>query len=219
MRKFSVGVATIISMASAAIVQAQVTQSTGAGSAVSIVHASASFENQNALYGNPYIEGGMSFLRTNLTFANNGCGFAGCSGHTGFAGFQGNYMYGTGSGGYFTMKAATGQYFSGLEFLLGNGYGNSGQWNAQWTAFRNGSQVGTGSLASFAAGDVLGLSSVNGFDELRYTDFDEFAAPAFDEVRAQYATESVVPEPGTWMLMASGLLVLGGAVRRKRQGV
>lgn len=219
MRKFAFGVATIISMASAVVAQAQVTQTVGAGSAVSVVHASASFESQNALFDNPYLEGGLSFSRTNLSFDNNTCGFAGCAGHAGFAGFQGNYMYGAGTGGYFTMKAAAGQYFSGLEFLLGNGYQNTAQWNAQWTAFRNGSQVGTGTLSLYAAGDILGLSSATGFDELQYTDLDGYAAPAFDEVRAQYASESVVPEPGTWMLMASGLLVLGGAVRRKRQSV
>ena len=64
-----------------------VTQTTGAGSAVSIIEGTANFENPSALSDNPYLEGGMAFSRTDLTFDNGGCGFAGCSSHAGFVGF------------------------------------------------------------------------------------------------------------------------------------
>lgn len=207
---FAVAFAVLTTSASAG---AQVTQSMGAGSAVTSVSAAASFENQSALNDNPYMENGLRFSRTGLSFDNNGCGFAGCAGHTGFDGFSGNYMYGTGSGG-FTMQAAIGQRFYGLEFMLGSGFGNQSLWNASWTALLNGTEVGSGSIAEFTPGQVVGFASANGFDELRYSDLnDGYNAPAFDEVRAQYAT--VVPEPSTWMLMASGLGMLA-AYRRKR---
>lgn len=194
--------------------QAQVTQTLGAGSAVTTITNSASFESTNALFDNPYVEGGMSFSRTGLTFDNNSCGFAGCG--YAFPGFSGNYMYGTGGGGYFTMKAPTASVFYGLEFIAGSGYGGSSNNGFLWEAFLGGNSVSSGVIYG-AVTKVIGFSSATGFDELRYTEQGGFA-PAFDEVIAQ--TSSAVPEPGTWALMAAGLVMVGGiASRRKRASI
>lgn len=187
---------------------ANVVQSVGEGSAVTSVNASADFENMASLNANPYSEGGLLFSRTNLSFNNNGCGYSGCSGHTGFNGFTGNYMYGTGTGGSFSISALGAALIYGLEFKVGSGYGVNNT-SVGWQAFLGGNQVGAGSIASFAVGQVIGFASATGFDELRYTDLNGFSAPAFDSVRAQLAP-ATVPVPGSVWLFGSALIALLG---------
>ena len=217
MRKLYRGMMIALGLLGATAAQAQVTQSFGAGSAVTTVDASANFEDTDALLDDPYVEDGLSFTRTNMSFDNNTCGFAGCAGHIGFTGFSGNYMYGNGPAGssFFSMFAPAGQSFRGLEFVIGTGFFQTNV-DVVWTAFSGGSQVATGS-ASGSAGDVIGFSSLTGFDELRYTDTGAFGihAPAFDTVRAQYGV-TAAPEPATVALTAAGLALLGGVARRRR---
>ena len=215
MRKSHWGMVVAFGVMSATAGQAQVTQTLGAGTAVTTAQATASFESVAALNDNPYVENGLSFTRTNLTFNNNGCGFAGCAGHPGFVGFSGNYMYGTGSG-FFSIFAPGGQLFRGLEFMVGTGFPQSTT-SVFWEAYSGGGLVGSGSLSA-NVGDVVGFASVSGFDELRYTDVGVGSgAPAFDSVRAQFdGAILATPEPATVALMASGLAVVGGLVRRRR---
>lgn len=188
-----------------------ITQTFGSGSAVTTIQGTADFESVNALFDNPYVEGGMSFTRTNLTFDNNSCGFAGCS--NSFPGFSGNYMYGVGTDGYFEMAATGGNSFIGLEFQTGTGFGTSSV-NVLWSAFLNNVLVGSGNTIS-TQGGVIGFSDVDGFDVLRYTDTAGFGAPAFDSVRAQF-TPSAVPVPAALPLMASALGIFGIARRRNK---
>lgn len=194
---------------------AAITLTTGAGSAVTTAQASANFNPTNSLNDNPYIEDGLEFSRTDLSFNNNGCGYAGCAGHVGFTGFSGNYMYGVGSG-YFDIKSTGAAKFAGLEFAIGTGFFSPNQ-NVTWQAFLNNILVGSGSSA-LSAGTIVGFSGAGGFDTLRYTDAGSFGAsgaPAFDSVRAQFFDGGAVPEPATWLMMILGFGMIGAAVRRR----
>ena len=178
--------------------QAAVIQSTGAGSAVTILDASADFESMSALFDNPYIENGLSFSRSNLSFNNNGCGFDGCTGAANVDVFGGtNFMYGTGANGYFEMATTGSNLFSGLEFITSTG--TISPYNATWIAYLNGSTVGSGYVDGLSYGAILGFSDAVGFDTLRYTvthingQGDIFASPMFDSVRAEYISPVPIP--------------------------
>lgn len=196
-------------------------QTIGSGSAVSVVQGSADFENVAALSDNPYFEGNMLFSRTNLSFNNNGCGFAGCVGHVGFPSFAGNYMYGTGNGGFFEITAAGANSFVGLEFITGTGFFTTSN-NILWETYDAGNiLVGSGSLF-LSAGNIIGFSNASGFKTLRFTATDgapdfslSFNVPAFDSARAQFTGSQPVPEPASVMLLSAGLVGLA-AWRRHR---
>src|SRR5690349_14046715 len=169
----------------------------GAGSAVTSSHAAANFESQNSLFDNPYVEDGLRFSRTNLSFNNNGCGFAGCAFNVGFSGFSGNYMYGAGLGGYFEISAPIGKAFTGLEFVPGTGSQLLSTTAITWQAFLSGAPVGSGVVVADVT-SILGFADLLAFDLLRFsTAFDggpaefgflgSFNTPAFDSVRAQYS--------------------------------
>jgi hypothetical protein len=167
---------------------ATVTQSFGTSSAVSSIDTSADFESTSALDDNPYVEGGLEFSRTNLSFNNNDCGYAGCADNTGFyPGFSGNYMYGIGGSGFFEMSVEGGGLFYGLEFIAGSGWSDFSSVTFSWEAFEGGLPVGSGTF-NLSSVSVVGFSDIDGFDTLRYTNISSViseSTPAFDSVRAQ----------------------------------
>lgn len=210
------GAALFLAAMNTAPAMAAITLSTGTGSAVTTAQASANFGPAAALNDNPYVEDGLVFSRTNLTFNNNGCGYAGCASHVGFTGFAGNYMYGVGSG-FFDIKSAGLATFAGLEFIVGTGFSETVQ-NVTWQAFLNNVQVGSGS-STLSVGTIVGFSGAGGFDTLRYTNTSNFGggvnAPAFDSIRAQFFDGGAVPEPATWLMMILGFGMIGAAIRRR----
>jgi hypothetical protein len=192
--------------------KATTVQTFGVGSAVGTVNASANFESTNALFDNPYLESGLSFSRSSLTFNNNGCGFAGCSGSQGAAGFSGNYMYGVGNGGYFTISS-TGGVFSALEFLIGTGFAVEAVMPnfIFWEALLGGNVVGTGSTSTTTV-PTIGFFDAAGFDTLVFTSTPFSScklfsincrfAPAFDTVTAQFI---IFPTPVPGPIVGAGL--------------
>ena len=185
--------------------------STGSGTAVTSIDATADFESQAALYDSLYIENGLAFSRTGLSYNNNGCGYAGCTGHAAFAGFTGNYMYGVGTGGYFDIETAGSDIFYGLEMVVGTGYADTNV-TVSWTTFLDGVQTSAGTY-DILAGSVFAIADSGGFDMLRFTELPN-AAPAFDTVKAQFAQ---VSEPGTAILFILGLA--GVLSTRKKKNV
>lgn len=201
-------------LAFAGVVSAVPVATTGSGSSVTTVNAFADFESTNALTDNPYLENGLEFSRTGLTFDNNGCGFAGCAGGWAGAGvvWSGNYMYGVGDGGYFTMKTTGSNVFTGVEFMVANGY-LANPMDVIWETYLGGSLTGSGVL-NVAMGTIFGLNDASGFDEVRYTGSSAPAmGPAFDSFRAQYGT--AVPAPAPLTLLGASLLAFGGLRRRQ----
>jgi PEP-CTERM motif len=217
-------VGSVIVLAAPVKVSAVTIQTLGSGSAVTTVDGTANFESIDALFDNPYSEGGMLFSRTGLTFDNNGCGYAGCGGAIGLVGFSGNYMYGYGMGGYFELVADKGSVFNGLEFTIGTGFINNTLPFA-WEAYDAGANlVGSGS-GDEAAGTVIGFLDPVGFARLRYTstspgDTPDFTssinAPAFDTVKADFSVAAPVPEPTSLSFIGLGLVGLWRAKRRAR---
>ncbi len=208
----------------AAPAMAAVVQTTGTGSATSgASHLSyaADFE-ANTNLDSPWSEGGLLFSHTGLANNNGGCGYAGefCvdlgAGEAYSQSFSGNYFATAGMNAYLSIRS-TGAALNGIEFAVDSGYASI---FVMWQTWLDGVLTGSGrvSLGAAGVGDVLGLSDVAGFNEVRVYAFDSasdtsgYSAPAIDSVRA-----FTVPEPGSLALASlAGLGVAG--LRRRRRG-
>lgn len=208
----------------AAPAMAAVVQTTGAGSATpgaSHLSYAADFE-ANTNLDSPWSEGGLLFSHTGLANDNGGCGYAGefCvdlgAGEAYSQSFSGNYFATAGMNAYLSIRS-TGAALNGIEFAVDSGYASI---FVMWQTWLDGVLTGSGrvSLGAAGVGDVLGLSDVAGFNEVRVYAFDSasdtsgYSAPAIDSVRA-----FTVPEPGSLALASlAGLGVAG--LRRRRRG-
>lgn len=202
---------------------AAVVATTGAGSATpSAAHLAytASFEGNTGL-SNSWAEGGLNFTQVNALAADNGgCGYAGVDCADPAAGlffseaFEGNFFKTAGFNAYLSIKSAS-TVLHGIEFAADSGYATI---YLMWQTWLDGVQTGTGklSLGTGGVGDVLGLSDLAGFNEVRVYAFDSasdnsgFSAAAIDSVRG-----FTVPEPGSLGLAGAAALGLLG-VRRRR---
>lgn len=203
---------------------AAVMQTTGAGSATpSAAHLTfaADFEANTGL-DSPWREGGLLFSHTGLANDNGGCGYAGefCvdldAGQVYSEAFSGNHFATAGSNAYLSIRTE-GPALHGIEFAVDSGFLDI---HLLWQTWLNGVLTGSGkvSLGEGGVGDVLGLSDVAGFSEVRVYAFDSatdtagYSAPAIDSVRG-----FTLPEPGSLALAAlAGLGVAAG--RRRRRG-
>lgn len=208
----------------AAPAMAAVVQTTGTGSATpgaSHLSYAADFE-ANTNLDSPWSEGGLLFSHTGLANDNGGCGYAGefCvdlgAGEAYSQSFSGNYFATAGMNAYLSIRS-TGAALNGIEFAVDSGYASI---FVMWQTWLDGVLTGSGrvSLGAAGVGDVLGLSDVAGFNEVRVYTFDSasdtsgYSAPAIDSVRA-----FTVPEPGSLALASlAGLGVAG--LRRRRRG-
>ncbi|MEM6372019.1 MAG: VPLPA-CTERM sorting domain-containing protein [Pseudomonadota bacterium] len=207
-----------IALSIAGVGQAATVFTSGMGSAVTSVDAAADFEDNDALFDNPYTEDGMEFSRTALSFNNNGCGFAGCGTHLGFYSgptpFTGNYMYGSG-GGTFTIQSTGSDVFTALELILGTGNSSAQGMSYSWQTFLSGNLVGSGTTARLAVPGWYGWSDASGFDTVVFGQATG-NAPAFDSVRAQFVDPAPIPLPAAGWLMLVGLGGLSALRRRKK---
>lgn len=224
-RLFQTIMATSMFLLFASSAGAAVVQTFGSGSAVSTITNSADFELNTSL-STPYSEGGMVFTY-NGSSNNNGCGFAGCTGHTGFfPGFSGNYMYSVGTDTFITISMDSGADFYAVEFAAGTGF--SLPIYGYWETYRNNVMTGSGNFTSTGV-DVLGLADPSGFDQVRFFAFQGpdqqsgSSAAAIDTVRvgsnANSAPEpTAIPTLSDWgMIVLSCLLALGAILTLRRQ--
>lgn len=204
--------------------RADVLQSTGQGSAVSIVDAVAEFEDATTvgwqtLPDNRYSENGLSFSTEQpanrspflMTYAFDS---------RSWPGVKGRQLYSWNYGGSLVITTSALSVMSGLEFMVWEGMGLP-TFKYSWAAFLQGKQVGSGAGVT-GASTVMGFASSTGFDTLRWSAGamnatfapSDYLDPMIDSVRAQFVATSV-PEPSALGLLATGAAMLCMARRRR----
>ncbi len=149
-------------------------------------------------------------------------------------------MEGDSSGGGGVLKivsAVPGLFtFSGLDYSAFSSNGTGSQ-TLNVSGMVSGSVVGSTSYliantltfnpsysnwSTFGAGGLTGIN----IDELRITLNGSFVASPFlatsqnvDNIQLGAAVAGAVPEPATWATMLTGFVLIGGALRRRRQAV
>lgn len=147
--------------------------------------------------------------------------------YVGFGAFAGYDNRGTGfhygSGGnnsYVSIRGTDNAVLSAIDFVLGNGFGNS-KTTLRFETFLNGEFSGSFFQAGLLNG-VYKISDAAGFDEIRlggnvaatYGSFNDFQAIALDDVHVQLKTGDV-PEPAGLALFGLALAGLAAARRKK----
>lgn len=196
--------------------QAVIVTSTGAGSAVTTVDRSTTFDDLNA-------------SGIDLTSYSSGTLFATVP-DTNFEGFNAfndpgrttQFHYGNGGNTSFVTIAGTDDVaIQGVEFLYGHG-GGGVTGNLVWETRLNGVTTGSGLITGVSKNTVVGWfeTDATGFDQLfvaggpSATAFGQFQSIALDNLNVQLAP---VPEPSSVALMAFSAMGVVVFVRRKRK--
>jgi hypothetical protein len=207
----------------ASTVEAQVTQTIGAGTAVSgTPDRIATFDN--VVTGTDltaYTEDKLS-----ITIPDTDFDPFDPTGGSGLGGFSGGYFYPNfGANAATVIKTTDSQKMYGLEFNVGNGFGPSTTHFAYFV-FDGGMQIATGAF-DIIGGSVLGFSDPNGFDQIDIGAYSNLAlaqsatissyqAGAIDNVKVRL-TPTATPEPGSIALLLSGMMGAGFAFRRRKR--
>ena len=202
-----------------AVAAEAVTVSIGAGSAVSSIDRSATFDTitSNGIDLSIYSEGQLNITTPDTSFQ----GFNPFSTSTSPGPDTGFYYGGSGTNTSFvTITTTDGIDMFGLELLLGHGFTGVQAADVVWETYNDGNLTGSGNFST-SRGSIVGWSDVAGFDELRvganapdYTSFGEVQTIAIDDLNVQI---SAVPLPAAVWLFGSGLLGLAGIARKRRK--
>lgn len=200
MLKFSI-IAVAVAGLTAGQVLATPIQTSGAGSAVTSVDRSATFDlvaTETDL---------TNYTENNLRITVNKYAYTGFDPSYGNGGFSGgfHYPYG-GASGDTSISTTDGLKIFGVEFNVGNGIGGAGTTLVDWNIFDNSVSVGSGTI-SIPTGGVVGFYDTNGFDTLFFADRrNSVNAVALDNLHVQLASQ--VPEPASLALLGIGLVGL-----------
>lgn len=222
MNKVSIGLFAVVALASISIrANAQVTLTSGAGSAVTSVDRIATFDNVTTGTNlNGYTEG-------NLIISVPGTAYEEYDPTFGAGGFNGHFHYP--SGGAFAataILAQDGADLKAIEFNIGTGFFSRAT-DFHYFVFNNGVPLGD-SYFTAPLGSVVGFIANVTVDEIRIGAYNDtstaqaattssFQALALDNLKVQTTGGATVPEPGTCATLAGlGVTGLGFAIRRRR---
>jgi len=203
---------------------AQVTVSTGAGSAISgspdrIATFTSVVTGTNLT---AYTENGLSITANDTAFKE----FDPTHG-SGLGGFSGGFFYpSAGVNGATIVRTTDSSKIFGVEFNVGDGF-QASPTHFAYFAFNGATQIATGSF-NVISGTVLGFSAPSGFDSLQIGAYvslsdaqaagpNSYQAGAIDNLKVNvHGVTSAVPEPSAYALLAS-LGLTGAAFLRRRR--
>lgn len=211
-------------------------QTTGAGSAVTSVDRSATFDSMTSsatVNLDIYSENKLSITTASTSWGHDPTlatldPFHGLDGPPPPLAF---YAMANGSEEWVTIKTTDSKLIFGTEFMYGNTWTTGdiygvpwGNQNAllQWETFKGGTMVSSGDVSFLAMGTIVGFSDSVGFDELLVRSIvngdTSLQAIALDNLNVQLSAPNAVPLPAALPLFATGVGALGLlGWRRKRK--